>query len=263
METITVKPVPNFIDCKNKKPKDEYGLIVRDTTLALDSKGDMVFYYGRKFIESYWPLELFKLTKTTRAHRSSGLITNSTTIGYQSESYLRHNPIGLSRLHKNEKLHHSYQELFSLVTGYFKNRMPKYYERQLLANERYKLPKRFLMDGGLYSSGILNKDFTHRYHKDSNNIPTTYSTMITYRKGVEGGWLHLPEYGITIKNDDNSVLIFKGVDVYHGVTPAKFLTEEAYRYTCVFYAVKGLDKASDYESYLKNFNETINRNKLK
>ena len=62
--------------------------------------------------------------------------------------------------------------------------------------------------------------------------------MLAFKKDTLGGFLSLPEYGIGLEIADNSVLIFDGQNITHGVTPITKLGKESYRYTVVYYSLQ-------------------------
>lgn len=65
-----------------------------------------------------------------------------------------------------------------------------------------------------------------------------------YKKLVKGGDLHIPDYGATIGQQDNSILVYPAWRNVHGVTPIIPTFEGGYRNSLVFYplkAFKGLD----------------------
>jgi hypothetical protein len=55
---------------------------------------------------------------------------------------------------------------------------------------------------------------------------------------MQGGYLDIPEYGITVACRDGYVTAFNGFDLVHGVTPMTKLAKDAYRYSAVYYAMR-------------------------
>lgn len=93
-----------------------------------------------------------------------------------------------------------------------------------------------------FTSGIINNSNQLIYHTDNGNMPGCFSAMYTFRKGVEGGYLHLPEYDAIIENAHNSLLLFDGARVLHGVTPFQRAASMAKRITIVFYVLEKMSK---------------------
>ena len=105
-----------------------------------------------------------------------------------------------------------------------------------------------LAEKSLWTSGVINKTSTLPYHRDGNNFET-WSAMPSIRYGMAGGHLHLPEYDLTFPIGDGDVTWFYGRGLVHGVTPMRprpGKRDDAYRYSCVFYAVRGLKDCRTY-----------------
>jgi hypothetical protein len=96
----------------------------------------------------------------------------------------------------------------------------------------------WLIAGSPYTSGVINNSAALPYHKDSGNLIGSWSAMLSIRKNMNGGHLHLPEYGVTLGIPDRSVTIFNGQALWHGVTPMIAAKKDAYRFTIVWYAKK-------------------------
>ena len=62
--------------------------------------------------------------------------------------------------------------------------------------------------------------------------------MIVFKDGVEGGHLACPEYDITLECSDNSIVMFDGQNILHGVTPIQYVRKDAYRYSVVYYSLR-------------------------
>lgn len=93
--------------------------------------------------------------------------------------------------------------------------------------------------GALWTSGVINYSSALPYHKDRNNFPA-WSAMPVIRRGVRGGYLHIPAYDITLGCQDGTVAYFPGYLVTHGVTPMKRVKPDGYRYSIVYYALRGM-----------------------
>jgi hypothetical protein len=61
--------------------------------------------------------------------------------------------------------------------------------------------------------------------------------MIVFKQYTEGGRLSCPEYGVKFEVADNTIIIFDGQKILHGVTPIKHLNKAAYRYSVVYYSL--------------------------
>lgn len=100
-------------------------------------------------------------------------------------------------------------------------------------------PDWFIGDTDLWTSGVINQTSTLPYHRDSFNFPT-WSAMPVLRRGISGGHLHIPEYDLLIPCRDGWGVFFPGHDLVHGVTPMTATATDGYRYSVVYYALKGM-----------------------
>jgi hypothetical protein len=96
-----------------------------------------------------------------------------------------------------------------------------------------------MTDDALWTSGVINKSSQLPYHRDAFNFQT-WSAMPVIRKNMNGGYLNFPEYNATIACRDGWVLFFPGYKFVHGVTPMEARAEGAYRYSVVYYALRGM-----------------------
>lgn len=97
----------------------------------------------------------------------------------------------------------------------------------------------FLGESELWTSGVINQSSVLPYHRDSFNFPT-WSAMPVLRRGMDGGYLSVPEYDVVIACRDRYVVFFPGHDLVHGVTPMRPRARGAYRYSIVYYALRGM-----------------------
>ena len=101
------------------------------------------------------------------------------------------------------------------------------------------LPEWRLTDEALWTSGVINKTSELPYHFDSFNF-NAWSAMPVLRRGVRGGHLHLPEYDMTVACQDGHVLYWNGFQLLHGVTPITVVQQDGYRFSVVYYALRGM-----------------------
>lgn len=91
----------------------------------------------------------------------------------------------------------------------------------------------------LWTSGVINKSARLPYHRDSFNFPT-WSAMPVLRRSMRGGYLRVPEYDLTLECRDGYAVFFPGHKLLHGVTPMSPTRPDGYRYSVVYYALKGM-----------------------
>lgn len=117
--------------------------------------------------------------------------------------------------------------------------MPTQYIRQREALEQVEPLWRF---GNLFTSSISNYNISAPYHQDHANIVGTCNVIITKRRNAKGGNLHIPDYGATIDQCDDSILVYPAWRNMHGVTPITETHPGGYRNSLVFYALKAFLK---------------------
>jgi hypothetical protein len=96
----------------------------------------------------------------------------------------------------------------------------------------------FIVPGALWTSGVVNATSPLPYHRDGNNVGGCWSAMVVCRRGVRGGFLHVPEYDLTLACRDGDVVYFDGHELIHGVTPMRQVAANGYRMTAVYYTVE-------------------------
>jgi hypothetical protein len=107
------------------------------------------------------------------------------------------------------------------------------------------LPEWRMTEDALWTSGVINQSSQLPYHRDRANFET-WSAMPVLRRGMSGGHLSMPEYGITVNCRDGWSLLFNGHRYVHGVTPMKLKSKDGYRYSIVFYALRGMKDCHTY-----------------
>jgi hypothetical protein len=121
---------------------------------------------------------------------------------------------------------------------------PEVYEKD--AQETSEVDKEWrISEDSLWTSGVINKTSTLPYHYDGNNFDM-WSAMPVVRRGIRGGALSMPEYDLTIECRDGWVLFFPGYRYLHGVTPISHVSKDAYRYSVVYYCLRGMKDCFTY-----------------
>jgi hypothetical protein len=110
--------------------------------------------------------------------------------------------------------------------------MPEQYKRQKEIFNQVPDEWKF---GNLFTSSISNYNISAPFHRDTKNIKNTVNVIITKRRNSKGGNLHVPDYGATIDQCDNSILVYPAWRNVHGVTPIEPTFEGGYRNSLVFY----------------------------
>jgi hypothetical protein len=122
-----------------------------------------------------------------------------------------------------------------------KELLPKQYEQQV--NLFKDVPDKWKF-GNLFTSSISNFNISAPFHRDTGNIVGAVNVIICKKFNSKGGDLHIPDYGATIGQQDNSILVYPAWKNVHGVTPIIPTHEGGYRNSLIFYplkAFKGLE----------------------
>jgi hypothetical protein len=113
--------------------------------------------------------------------------------------------------------------------------LPEQHERQL---ELFKSVPDEWKFGSLFTSSISNYNIPAPFHRDAGNITGCVNVIITKRRNSTGGNLNVPDYGATIDQCDNSILVYPAWRNVHGVTPIVPTFEDGYRNSLIFYPLK-------------------------
>jgi hypothetical protein len=62
--------------------------------------------------------------------------------------------------------------------------------------------------------------------------------MVASQRGMKGGHLVVPKYGIAFGFSKPALIMFDGQSLLHGVLPMEKQTKNAYRYSVVYYALQ-------------------------
>jgi len=113
--------------------------------------------------------------------------------------------------------------------------LPEQYKSQV---ELFKKVSDKWKFGNLFTSSISNYNISAPFHRDTQNIVGAVNVIICKKHNSKGGDLHIPDYGATIGQQDNSVLVYPAWRNIHGVTPIIPTHEGGYRNSLVFYPLK-------------------------
>ena len=121
--------------------------------------------------------------------------------------------------------------------------LPEQYAKQIKLIEEF-VPEKWRF-GKLFTSSISNYNIPAPFHRDTGNIVGCINIILTKRKNSQGGNLNVPDYGATIEQCDNSMLVYPAWRNVHGVTPIIPTRDGGYRNSLIFYPLKtfkGLEK---------------------
>ena len=116
--------------------------------------------------------------------------------------------------------------------------------RQILP-EQYKLQTELFKEindkwkfSNFFTGSISNFNISAPFHRDVGNIVGAVNVIICKKHNSKGGDLNIPDYGATIGQQDNSILVYPAWRNVHGVTPIVPIHEGGYRNSLIFYPLK-------------------------
>lgn len=117
--------------------------------------------------------------------------------------------------------------------------LPEQYDKQLKLLQEIDGKWRF---GNLFTSSISNYNISAPFHRDTGNIEGAVNVIICKKNNSKGGDLHVPDYGATFGQQDNSILVYPAWKNVHAVTPITPIHEGGYRNSLIFYPLKAFKK---------------------
>ena len=232
--------------------KERKGIDVPDLEANITGKGIYVDAETNEPFLVYMPLpeqtvpELRKAVRGIKysssgvTRQSTGVENHSRTFGmaprkpFQTREACR--PTALS--HEQPEEHDVLVRTADVLADIIRDIAPDLYNKDVAETagvaEEWRISER-----SLWTSGVINKTSTLPYHFDGNNFDM-WSAMPVIRRGTRGGYLSIPEFDAVIECRDGWVLFFPGFRLLHGVTPIAHVQKDSYRYTVVYYCLRGM-----------------------
>lgn len=174
----------------------------------------------------------------SRAGRMSGFVYPHRTFGFTPPQPLRRRYTAvLAGLHADHPEAAAWMaRLGAAAWAETEQRLPRLAHQHRAGVELVAPQWRF---GDAWTSGIINRAAALPYHTDGGNVAGTLSAMYAWRRGCDGGALHLDDYDVWLAIPDRSLTVFSGATIMHGVSPLR-LEADGWRYTAVYYVRAGL-----------------------
>lgn len=171
--------------------------------------------------------------------RSNGMTSRSSTFGFMPRDELRHPCCRSAILHKE---HPEATAMLQRAASAYAEELRKVYPQQYETQKVHlaEVDDRWKMDGGLYTSGIINYNNTLVYHLDRGNYIDSWNAMLVVREDSVGGDLVVPEYDLAVKYADGDCIWLNAGTVVHGVTPIIPSRLGGYRISIVWYALRAM-----------------------
>src|SRR5688572_10717384 len=244
----------SYVEVERRLTPDQASLMVGSTVPELDGNTRLITAptilscEGRP-VAAYLPLAdagrlrraALAIDTKTGVQRDSTVRTRSRTFGYAPPRIVtRRESCSLTALGRDhpdiEAVLESYADQFSLMLADI--------DPDIVVRDRATLgdilPDWRLGEAKLWTSGVVNDTAVLPYHRDGFNFGT-WSAMPVLRRGVRGGYLHMPEFGVALACADATVTLFPGKHWVHGVTPMERVRPgDGYRISIVYYALSGM-----------------------
>lgn len=236
---LTKKPLDFKQFVKRSAVESDYELFIDDDVIAIDADTKQVIFIHKKLdldpTNIMWALDRIKYEENTR---TAGLKTRSRIFGYSPRNTVRKDFCSSTRLADEQPREHAIvcQYGVQIADLYSKLTPEAYKKHQAILKE--KTLDEWQIRNTPFTSGIINKNNPLKYHFDSGNFKGVYSCMAVFKRDVRGGYLAMPEYGVGVALPHNSVFMFDGQSILHGVTPITKTSDTAMRYSIVYYSLQ-------------------------
>jgi len=192
-----------------------------------------------------------KNIKYGEGKRSRGLKSISAIFGYSPRVAMRHDYCTATSMAMNhKKQHHIITDFAKELVGYYKEYFPEQFEFHNKLIEE-KVMQDWTIGGSPFTSGIVNKNNQLKYHYDAGNFKGVLSNMVVFKSDIIGGHLVIPELDIALEVADNTLTIFNGQDILHGVSDIEYKNNSSYRYSVVYYSLEQMWKCEPLEGEIK------------
>ncbi len=184
--------------------------------------------------------QALRAIRYTTEYRTVGLKSTSRIIGSSPRVTIRKDYCRAAACAKEHPAEHT-----TIVNGaaiaakYFEQYAPVQHALQQAMLKEKVLPE-WHLPGGIYTSGIANKNNELRYHYDAGNFKDFWSAMFVFTRGILGGKLILPQLDVGVEFRSGDLIMFDGGSLLHGVTPIRKMLPSSYRYSLVFYGLQGM-----------------------
>jgi len=246
MNTIQVQRIDDFTAkdyIRRTAIETDYTTLIKESCKLIDKEtGELVGVY---LVMPKTPPNLIQAImkiKYQKNKRLAGLITKSRIFGFRNREKVRNDFCSSTSLAVDNPKEHA-------IICNFAQDLTNYYKKYCGAvfDDHFDIAKEKILDEWRigdtpFSSGIINQNNALHYHFDAGNFKNVYSNMVAFKSNTKGGYLSIPEYDIGLEIANNSILLFNGQKILHGVTPIKLLSDKAYRYTIVYYTLQQMWK---------------------
>lgn len=257
MKELHLKRLP--IDKKNFSQRtalfsDVSSLIKEDCIIYVNEQP--VLFYARLKEDTSAMRWSCKTIKYAKGSRSQGLVTQSKIFGYSPRIPFRNDYCQVTSMALDQTKQHLVLEQFAQnLSAYYQQYFPEKYEAHE-AKVKEKVLEEWKLPNSPFTSGIVNKNNPLKYHCDSGNFKGMLSNMVVFKNDVEGGYLVIPELDLALEVADNTLTIFNGQDLLHGVSPIEYKNDQAYRFSAVYYSLEQMWKCEPIKEEVQRIRES-------
>lgn len=241
MKEVLLKktPVDHTTFVKRSALEEDFETLIDEDVIGIDADTKEIIFVQKKLDfddkQIMWALDNTKYEENIRV---SGLKTRSRIFGYSPRVTMRKDFCGVTSMAvEHPKQHAIVCKYGAQIAGIYSEFTPETYKQHQEIMKAKVLDEWSIKDTP-FTSGIINKNNPLKYHFDSGNFKSVYSCMAVFKRDVRGGYLSLPEYRVGVSLPHNSVFMFDGQSVLHGVTPITKLSATAMRYSIVYYSLQ-------------------------
>ena len=223
---------------KRRANETDYQTLIKDDVLITTDGKPRILYKKLPKEDTALVRQACKNVRYNKEQRTAGLKTESTIFGYNPRNTIRKDFCSVTSMAYNyPKEHNIICGFGGYMSKLYKEHFPNIYNKHKdIVNE--KMLKEWVLNDTPFTSGIVNRNNPLKYHFDAGNIQGVLSNMVVFKNGVKGGYLSCPEFDIGFEVGDNTVILFDGQKILHGVTPISKRDDKAYRYSVVYYTLK-------------------------
>lgn len=224
---------------KHSAAEADYDQFANDDVIGIDADTKQIIFVHKTLDfpddQIMWALGRIKYQE---GRRTTGLKSFSRIFGYNPRNTVRRDFCSTTSLAYEQPQEHAVVCKYGIQIGqlYSEFTPETYKKHEEIMKE--KVLDEWAIQKTPFTSGIINKNNPLKYHFDTGNFKGVYSCMAVFKKNIRGGFLSLPEYGIGLGLPHNSVFMFDGQSVLHGVTPITKTSSDAVRYSIVYYSLQ-------------------------
>lgn len=224
---------------KRSALETDYEQFIDEDVIAIDADTKQIIFIHTRLDFSdkdiMWALGRIKYEENVR---TAGLKTRSRIFGYNPRNVVRKDFCSTTSLAVDQPTEHAVVCKYGVqIAGLYSEFTPETYGKHQEIMKSKVLDEWQIRETP-FTSGIINKNNPLKYHFDSGNFKNVYSCMAVFKRHIRGGFLSMPEYNVGVSLPHNSVFMFDGQSVLHGVTPITKTSPDAVRFSIVYYSLQ-------------------------